>query len=153
MISLSPLSPSLPLSQSVDFEFQMISLTGRTFLAASGDGGVGCTDLGYGPGYYNCSYFNANFPTSAPHVVSVGATTTSTSPEQNWARSSGGFSDLYDQPSYQGDAVARFCFFFFVFFLLYFVFVFVFVFCFLFFFFFFFFFFFSFSFSFSFFSN
>ena len=84
----------------------MISLTGRTFLAASGDDGVGCVDLGYGSSYYNCSYFNSIFVSTSPHVISVGATSAS-SLERAAGFSGGGFSDKFSRPSYQGQAVEK----------------------------------------------
>ena len=80
-------------------------MTGRTFFSGSGDWGVGCKDLGYGPETYSCLYFNPDFISSSPFVVSLGATTLSGDEEIAVSWSSGGFSDYFPRPDYQKKAV------------------------------------------------
>lgn len=49
--------------QRVDAEFQKLGLTGHTFVFASGDSGVDCT---------NQNTMQPDFPASSPHVLTVG---------------------------------------------------------------------------------
>lgn len=55
----------------------------------------------------NTTHFPSQFPAACPWVTSVGATT-NTSPERAVYFSSGGFSDLWERPDYQDDAVSEF---------------------------------------------
>ena len=77
----------------VDNEFMKFGVSGRTVLFASGDSGVECSGAGI---------FNPNWPTSSPHVVAVGGTI---SLDTVWNDGGGGFSNIYDMPDYQKDAV------------------------------------------------
>eukprot|EP00010_Vexillifera_abyssalis_P005106 CAMPEP_0201553018 /NCGR_PEP_ID=MMETSP0173_2-20130828/19394_1 /ASSEMBLY_ACC=CAM_ASM_000268 /TAXON_ID=218659 /ORGANISM="Vexillifera sp., Strain DIVA3 564/2" /LENGTH=426 /DNA_ID=CAMNT_0047963619 /DNA_START=249 /DNA_END=1526 /DNA_ORIENTATION=+ len=92
----------------VNTEFQKNTLRGSTFATGSGDSGVGCKDLGTGG--VSCSTFNAEFPSTSPVVVSLGATTLSafTQIEESIDFSSGGFSNIFGRQSYQEKAVSQF---------------------------------------------
>ncbi|PYH49782.1 S53 family peptidase [Aspergillus saccharolyticus JOP 1030-1] len=75
---------------------------GVSVIFSSGDSGVGAacvTNDGT-----NRTHFPPQFPAACPWVTAVGATTL-TSPEKAVYFSSGGFSDYWDQPSYQSEAV------------------------------------------------
>jgi tripeptidyl-peptidase-1 len=78
----------------MDQEFQLLGLQGHTFIAASGDDGVGCLD----PVESN----DPQFPASSPHVLAVGGVVDlghSTSP-RSWSFSGGGFSSLFADPEF-----------------------------------------------------
>ncbi|KAJ7056945.1 subtilisin-like protein [Mycena amicta] len=76
---------------------------GISLLYASGDGGVtGGQDRGL-----NCGKFIPVFPGTCPYVTAVGSTI-GFNPEVAVNFTGGGFSDVFPQPSYQSDAVAKF---------------------------------------------
>ena len=84
-------------------EFMKAGARGITLLAASGDGGVGCSSMGFVP----------TFPASCPYVTAVGATTGGTGGESPTGESvadlsGGGFSAIFTRPSYQDDAVSAY---------------------------------------------
>lgn len=74
---------------------------GTSILFASGDGGVS------GSQSASCTTFVPTFPSGCPFMTSVGATT-GISPETAADFSSGGFSNIFAQPSYQASAVSAF---------------------------------------------
>ncbi|KAJ5486893.1 hypothetical protein N7530_001193 [Penicillium desertorum] len=83
--------------------FSQLGSRGVSVIFASGDSGVGAacqTNDGR-----NATRFPAQFPAACPWVTSVGATT-HTAPEEAVYFSSGGFSDLWDRPKWQEDAVS-----------------------------------------------
>eukprot|EP00127_Corallochytrium_limacisporum_P000034 Clim_evm13s2 gene=Clim_evmTU13s2 len=111
MLDTSPWVHSLSYGEDEDDEvenpetlqehFQMFGVSGRSILFASGDDGVGCTENRH-------SFVNSpDFPAGCPFITSVGGTD---GPSMAWSgkdggSSGGGFSNLYDQPDYQSDAV------------------------------------------------
>jgi tripeptidyl-peptidase-1 len=89
----------------VDAEFAKLGMLGVTVVTGSGDWGVGCAADG--------ATFRPDFPSSSPHIVSTGATTlagagTAADAEVGVKFSSGGFSNVFAQPSFQAAAVRRF---------------------------------------------
>lgn len=74
---------------------------GTSILFASGDGGVS------GSQSASCSTFVPTFPSGCPFMTSVGATT-GINPETAADFSSGGFSNIFAQPSYQSAAVSAY---------------------------------------------
>lgn len=85
----------------LDIEFQKIGVTGRTILVASGDDGSRCNSNG--------DKFEAEWPTSSPYVLSVGATRPSdTYFERSVSWGGGGFAESYARPSYQAEAVSQY---------------------------------------------
>lgn len=113
-------------------EYLKLGLVGTTFVYSSGDYGVGgnsgqClkaqTIPTYGVGYTNGSSgaFNPAFPSTCPYVTAIGATQvqytanvvtdliTGTQPEmasETVIFSGGGFSNVFQMPSYQASAVS-----------------------------------------------
>ncbi|KAJ5726859.1 Tripeptidyl-peptidase sed2 [Penicillium malachiteum] len=82
--------------------YSQLGSRGVSVIFSSGDSGVGAaceTNDGQ-----NKTHFPPQFPAACPWVTSVGATT-HTSPEKAVYFSSGGFSDLWERPSWQDDAV------------------------------------------------
>ena len=79
----------------VNVEFMKAGARGLSILFASGDDGAGCKKEKFAP----------NFPATSPYVTSVGGTALSnpftTSGEYGYEISSGGFSNLFGQPTYQ----------------------------------------------------
>jgi tripeptidyl-peptidase-1 len=76
----------------VDQEFQKLGLLGHTFVYASGDSGVDCTDS---------NTQQPDFPASSPHVVAVGGLVDLGTPvPRSWSGSGGGFSNFFPQPSF-----------------------------------------------------
>ncbi|KAL4892195.1 peptidase S8/S53 domain-containing protein [Aspergillus ambiguus] len=78
---------------------------GVSVVFSSGDSGVGSacqTNDGR-----NKTHFNPQFPATCPWVTSVGATS-KTHPEQAVYFSSGGFSDMWERPAYQEEAVSAY---------------------------------------------
>lgn len=71
---------------------------GVSVIIAAGNGGVA------GPQSESCSDFVPTFPSSCPFVTSVGSTTNF--PEVASSISTGGFSKIFPQPSYQSSAIA-----------------------------------------------
>lgn len=74
---------------------------GTSILFASGDGGVS------GSQSARCTTFVPTFPSGCPFMTSVGATT-GIAPETAATFSSGGFSNIFAQPSYQASAVSAY---------------------------------------------
>lgn len=90
---------STNLAQKMCNLFGQLGSRGVSVLVASGDGGVsGSRPSG------TCSAFIPTFPASCPYVTAVGATT-GTTPEVASELSAGGFSNYFQQPSYQSLAV------------------------------------------------
>ena len=81
--------------------FARAALKGVTVLAASGDDGTGSHG-----GILGCKAFDPTYPASCPHVTSVGATYLASSVEHAWSFSGGGFSDIFERPSWQDAAAA-----------------------------------------------
>ncbi|KAJ5773657.1 Peptidase S8/S53 subtilisin/kexin/sedolisin [Penicillium paradoxum] len=85
--------------------FSQLGSRGVSVIFSSGDSGVGAgcaTNDGK-----NTTHFPPQFPAACPWVTSVGATT-HTAPERAVYFSSGGFSDLWERPQYQDEAVSEF---------------------------------------------
>ncbi|KAJ5301534.1 hypothetical protein PENANT_c002G09403 [Penicillium antarcticum] len=85
--------------------YSQLGSRGVSVIFSSGDSGVGAacqTNDGR-----NATHFPPQFPASCPWVTSVGATT-GISPEKAVYFSSGGFSDLWDRPKYQEEAVSSY---------------------------------------------
>ncbi|KAJ5344275.1 Peptidase S8/S53 [Penicillium brevicompactum] len=85
--------------------YSQLGSRGVSVIFSSGDSGVGAacvTNDGK-----NTTHFPPQFPAACPWVTSVGATS-GISPEQGVDFSSGGFSDLWDRPTWQEDAVGGF---------------------------------------------
>jgi len=78
-------------------EFQKAGVRGITLLFASGDSGANCES----------GRFEPQWPSSSPYITAVGGSGGS-SPEIAIGLSSGGFSDRWDMPSYQKDAVSEY---------------------------------------------
>ncbi|KAK1929854.1 Tripeptidyl-peptidase 1 [Phytophthora citrophthora] len=117
---------SVPIAyaEAVNRELMKAALRGTSILVSAGDAGVRGSHLAEGfcrvPA---CSKFLAMFPASSPYVTAVGATTiatasardgngkwkeavTSTSEARALITSGGGFSDIFDMPDYQRNAVS-----------------------------------------------
>lgn len=115
-------------------EYLKLGLMGTSFLVSSGDNGVAgnsdlCIDAGVGsPGvnaiYTDGSYgvFSPMFPAGCPYITTVGATevieetnivdalANNSQTEQTlttFARSGGGFSNVFDLPDYQAETVRK----------------------------------------------
>ncbi|KAJ5188909.1 Peptidase S8/S53 subtilisin/kexin/sedolisin [Penicillium cf. griseofulvum] len=85
--------------------FSQLGSRGVSVIFSSGDSGVGAacqTNDGR-----NATHFPPQFPAACPWVTSVGATT-HTAPEKAVYFSSGGFSDLWERPQWQEDAVTEY---------------------------------------------
>ncbi|EJD00679.1 family S53 protease [Fomitiporia mediterranea MF3/22] len=80
--------------------FMQLGARGTSILFASGDGGVSGSQSG------QCTTFLPTFPSGCPFMTSVGATTGVT--ETAADLSSGGFSNVFNQPSYQASAVSSY---------------------------------------------
>eukprot|EP01103_Thecamoeba_quadrilineata_P005215 TRINITY_DN15041_c0_g1_i1.p1 TRINITY_DN15041_c0_g1~~TRINITY_DN15041_c0_g1_i1.p1 ORF type:complete len:555 (+),score=112.59 TRINITY_DN15041_c0_g1_i1:23-1687(+) len=86
----------------VNFEFKKAGTQGITLLSGSGDGGVA------GAQPQNCSVYVATFPAASPYITAVGGTTggfSAESPEIAANLTGGGFSNYWNRPSYQVEAV------------------------------------------------
>mmetsp|Transcript_1547 Transcript_1547/g.4224 ORF Transcript_1547/g.4224 Transcript_1547/m.4224 type:complete len:591 (-) Transcript_1547:119-1891(-) len=88
--------------QSVNTEFMKAGSMGVSILFASGDQGVwGREGVG--------SKFHPDFPAGSPYVTAVGGTDFATKSklgeETTWSAGGGGFSDTFDTPDWQADAV------------------------------------------------
>ena len=82
--------------------YMQIGARGTSVLFSSGDGGVS------GSQSQSCGRsFIPTFPSGCPYLTSVGATT-GIKPETAATFSSGGFSNYFDQPSYQSSAVSSY---------------------------------------------
>ena len=86
----------------INVEFQKAGVRGLTFLFASGDNGAGCKKKKFRP----------MFPSSSPYVTTVGGTAFNdpftVSDEYAYDISGGGFSNVFDRPSYQTDVVENY---------------------------------------------
>jgi len=89
-------SVSMDYATSCNTEFQKNGARGISILFASGDSGVGA-DSG------SCAQFVPQWPAASPYLTSVGASTTIITQAAGF--SSGGFSNRWDQPSWQTTAV------------------------------------------------
>ncbi|GLI74845.1 tripeptidyl-peptidase sed2 [Penicillium ochrochloron] len=78
---------------------------GVSVIFSSGDSGVGAACQSNDG--KNTTHFPPQFPAACPWVTAVGATT-HTSPEKAVYFSSGGFSDLWERPDWQNDAVSTY---------------------------------------------
>ncbi|KAF8523352.1 family S53 protease-like protein [Hysterangium stoloniferum] len=95
---------SQPIAINTCNAFMALAARGMTTLVASGDGGA----AGFGK-EDGCTVFHPTFPSTCPYVTSVGGTTlTENSSETGVSFSSGGFSNLFPQPSYQTISVNQF---------------------------------------------
>jgi len=87
--------------QAADDCFARAALQGVSIFAASGDDGTGMQGV-------RCPAFDPTYPSSLPHVTSVGATYLENATETGWASSGGGYSALWPQPSWQRKAVEEY---------------------------------------------
>merc|ERR1711920_665282 len=88
--------------------FMKAGARGISILFASGDQGV-CGRSGCG--LFTHSRFHPDFPAASPYITAVGGTDFAGSDigdETAWKSGGGGFSDTFEQPSYQKDAVAQY---------------------------------------------
>jgi tripeptidyl-peptidase-1 len=88
--------------------FMKAGAKGISILFASGDQGV-CGRSGCG--LFTHARFHPDFPAGSPYITAVGGTDfagTEIGDETAWSASGGGFSDNFDIPSYQKDAVAAY---------------------------------------------
>jgi tripeptidyl-peptidase-1 len=117
-ISYSADESDLDVAYRAEFDTSALMLVamGVTILAASGDDGVGGSEVAYTHGLQYCKY-NPQFPAASPYVIGVGATQGPEYGETEIACSSktagiitsgGGFSSLYSRPSWQDAAVTGF---------------------------------------------
>ncbi|KAI0202754.1 peptidase S8/S53 domain-containing protein [Astrocystis sublimbata] len=83
----------------------MLGLRGVTVLESSGDTGVGAPCIS-NDGQKRLE-FTPGFPASCPYITAVGGTE-SWAPEAAWVASSGGFSNYFELPWYQQDAVSEY---------------------------------------------
>ena len=80
----------------VESEFIKFGVSGRTILVASGDKGVNCDAKGE---------YRDEWPTSSPHVTSVGGTLNFNTA---WASGGGGFSNTFEMPDWQKEVVEEY---------------------------------------------
>jgi len=115
-ISYGSTETGQPASQmnAFDTEVSKLGLRGISVLVASGDDGVAGYNARSDP---SACGFAPSYPATAPHVTAVGATQgpEASQPEIGCSSatgggitSGGGFSTVYDQPSYQSDAVKHY---------------------------------------------
>jgi tripeptidyl-peptidase-1 len=87
-------------------EFMKAGARGVSIFFASGDQGV------WGRSGSSTGQFNPDFPGGSPYVTAVGGTDfevkSTIGDETTWADSGGGFSNTFDIPDYQADAVATY---------------------------------------------
>merc|ERR1719181_1178237 len=89
--------------------FMKAGAQGISILFASGDQGV-CGREGCG-GLFSSKRFKPDFPAASPYITAVGGTDFlgyTVGDEQAWSAGGGGFSDTFDIPAYQADAVAAY---------------------------------------------
>jgi tripeptidyl-peptidase-1 len=94
---------------SANTAFMKAGAQGLSILFASGDQGV-CGREGCG-GLFSATRFKPDFPAASPYITAVGGTdfvTYQVGDEQAWQSGGGGFSDTFDIPAYQADAVAAY---------------------------------------------
>ncbi|PPQ72853.1 hypothetical protein CVT24_001181 [Panaeolus cyanescens] len=102
-------------------EYAKLGLMGTTVVYSSGDNGVAgfgnvCLDADHNEADDTASVFNPEFPATCPFVTAVGATqvlpgNTVNDPESACERvifSGGGFSNIFQKPSYQKNAVDKY---------------------------------------------
>ncbi|WPH02941.1 peptidase S8/S53 domain-containing protein [Acrodontium crateriforme] len=85
----------------------MLGIRGRSYLAGSGDEGLGavCKDNRGS----NHTEFTPFFPATCPYTIGVGGTQFGLEgPEAAWNASGGGFSFYFKRPWYQNDAIANY---------------------------------------------
>ncbi|KAH8994287.1 subtilisin-like protein [Lactarius akahatsu] len=87
--------------------FAEVGLLGVSALFASGDSGVGPGDCLIEVKGQVSVHFIPDFPATCPYLTSVGGTTRD-SPEVAASLSGGGFSNYFERPPYQADAVPPF---------------------------------------------
>ncbi|KAI0395346.1 Pro-kumamolisin [Xylariaceae sp. FL0594] len=93
---------TVPYAKRVCAMIGMLGLRGITVLESSGDTGIGAACISNDG--KNRLEFTPGFPASCPYVTTVGGTE-AWDPEVAWIGSSGGFSNYFDQPWYQQEAV------------------------------------------------
>jgi len=94
---------------SANTAFMKAGVRGLSVLFASGDQGV-CGREGCG-GLFTATHFNPDFPGASPYITTVGGTDfygAGVGDEQAWKSGGGGFSDTFDIPAYQQEAVAAY---------------------------------------------
>lgn len=91
----------------INVEFMKCGSRGISLLFASGDSGA-ASDAGSCTGGPDGNQFMPMWPAASPYVTAVGGVTNGAMPESAWSGSSGGFSNIYDQPSWQTEAIATF---------------------------------------------
>jgi tripeptidyl-peptidase-1 len=94
---------------SANTAFMKAGAQGLSILFASGDQGV-CGRSGCG-GVFGAKRFKPDFPAASPYITAVGGTDFlgyTVGDEQAWSAGGGGFSDTFDIPAYQADAVAAY---------------------------------------------
>jgi len=95
---------------SVNTAFMKAGVQGMSILFASGDEGVcGRENCGEQSAFPHIVQFLPYFPASSPYITAVGGTDflgKVVGDEQVWARGGGGFSNTFDIPAYQQEAVA-----------------------------------------------
>ncbi|KIP08461.1 hypothetical protein PHLGIDRAFT_508562 [Phlebiopsis gigantea 11061_1 CR5-6] len=91
---------SSSLANSLCNAYMQLGARGTSILFSSGDGGVA------GSQTTRCTTFLPTFPSGCPFMTSVGATTGV--PETSATFSSGGFSNIFKQPTYQSAAVSAY---------------------------------------------
>jgi len=93
--------------QRVNQEFAKAGTRGISVLFASGDNGAGCKET-----THDHYIYNPMFPSSSPFVTTIGGTVFDNPfeivGENTDFISGGGFSTVFDRPSYQNDAVNKF---------------------------------------------
>jgi len=83
----------------INTEFMKAAARGISILFASGDSGANCVGTEFVP----------DFPGSLPYVTTVGGTRGDREHEiDTWRLSGGGFSSLFDRPSWQDDMVSKY---------------------------------------------
>lgn len=91
----------------VNQEFAKAGTRGISILFASGDNGAGCKET-----THDHYIYNPMFPSSSPFVTTIGGTVFDNPfeivGENTDFISGGGFSTVFDRPSYQNDAVTKF---------------------------------------------
>lgn len=89
--------------------FMKAGARGLSILFASGDQGV-CGRSGCG--LFTHARFHPDFPAASPYITAVGGTDFAEAgvigDEKVWSAGGGGFSDTFDQPAYQKQAVAAY---------------------------------------------
>jgi tripeptidyl-peptidase-1 len=103
LFSLRILSLGAVFSSQICNAYAQLSARGVSLIHADASGGVG---LSFPDD--TCTKFEVSFPSSCPYVTSVGATTVKNGEELADSTNSGGFSNLFERPSYQDAAVSSY---------------------------------------------